>query len=506
MTGAAVYLRDPVRFTLDCFIWSPGEAPTPYQLEILGSLQTNKRVATRGPHGLGKTTTMAQAVLWFAVTREAARIDWKVITTSGSWHQLTAYLWPEIHKWSQRLRWDKLELDPWRPERELLTLGIKLQHGAVSAASPGRTELIEGAHADELMFVFDESKAISDDVFDAAEGALSGPGEALALMQSTPGEPQGRFYDVHTGKPGLDDWHVRHVQLSEAVKANRVSGEWAEQRRKQWGEDSSIYRNRVLGEFHISEDDVVIPLSWVEAAVERWHEWNDTGRKPMAGRDVFGVDVARGGADLTAVAHRLGSVVRELLEWRIGDTTKIAVRVRRRMAHRTDLGVIDSIGVGAGVVDMLRKWDLNIIGFNAARKSNRRDRSGDFGFKNQRAAMWWRMRESLDPSFEPTLALPPSEELAAELSAPHWRLIGDKILVESKDDIRARLGRSTDRADAVCQTLLTDADWDEPTKTGPDDQDGIFSYTDGGESQGIFGWGVDPLPGSVSQTDPDYSL
>lgn len=485
VTGAALFLRDPVRFATECFVWPDGEAPTSYQLSTYADLQANRRVATRGPHGLGKTTTAAQAVLWFAITREAARIDWKAILTAGSWHQLTAYLWPEIHKWAGRLRWDVLQMDPWRPERELLTQGIRLRHGAASAASPGRTELIEGAHADELLFVFDESKAIPTAVFDAAEGALSGTGACFALMQSTPGPPQGRFFEVHSRKPGLEDWKAKHVTLDEAIAAGRVSRAWADQRRLQWGEESAIYRNRVLGEFHQTEADSVVPLSWIDSAVERWHEWNETKQMPH-GRDVYGIDVARGGADLTAIAHRIGHVVRSLREYNIGDTTKIAVRAKNLMVNQTDLSVVDTIGVGAGVVDIMRRWGLNVHAFNASRKSKRRDRIGDFGFVNQRSAMWWLMRESLDPSFDPTLCLPPDENLAAELSAPKWRLKGDKVQVESKDDIRERLGRSTDRADATCQTLLTDSEWNDPPKFS--DGDGVFAYTDGREDDGVFSW------------------
>ena len=39
--------------------------------------------------------------------------------------------------------------------------------------------------------------------------------------------------------------------------------------------------------------------------------------------------------------------------------------------------------------------------------------------------------------------------LAAQLAAPTWKLRGNAILIESKEDIRRRLGTSTDDADAV---------------------------------------------------------
>lgn len=486
--GALVYLRDPVGFARDCILWPPGEGLTPYQADVLDTLQCEKRLAVRGPHGLGKTTTNSIAVLWFATTREAARIDWKVPTTAGSWHQLQAYLWPEIHKWAARLDWAHLQVDPWRPEKELLTQSIKLRYGQAFAASPTDAKLIEGAHADEILFVFDESKAIAPSIFDAAEGALSGDGEALALAQSTPGEPQGRFYEIHQQRPGLDDWAIRHVTKIEVVAAGRMSEKWAQNRMEQWGFDSPVYQNRVEGNFFSSSEDTVIPLSWIEAAVSRWHEWNDSGRPEQEGRNVHGVDVARGGTDLTAVAMRTGSVVRTLRTYNFADTTKVADRVRSRMLLGSDLAVVDTIGVGAGVVDLMRRWKLRVHAFNASRKTKRRDRNGDYGFRNQRSAMWWLAREMLDPAFEPTLALPPHTEMTAEMSTPKWRVgAGGRIEVESKDDIRKRLGRSTDHADAVLQTLLTDAEWNEPPKSdGPD----IFAYTDRrGVDDGVYNFG-----------------
>ena len=45
--------------------------------------------------------------------------------------------------------------------------------------------------------------------------------------------------------------------------------------------------------------------------------------------------------------------------------------------------------------------------------------------------------------------MPPDRRLAAQLAAPTWRLRGNAIVIESKDDIRKRLGTSTDDADAV---------------------------------------------------------
>jgi hypothetical protein len=484
-TGAELYLYDPVGFADHAIRWPQGQGLTDYQRETLADLVQTRRVAVRGPHGLGKTTTNAIAIIWFAITREAARLDWKCVTTAGSWHQLEHYLWPEVHKWAARVDWGHLETDPWREDRELLSLNIKLRHGSAFAAASTRVELIEGAHADHLLFVFDESKAIRSDTFDAAEGALNGTGFAAALAQSTPGEPQGRFYDIHSGKPGYADWKTRHVTKERVIAAVRMDPEWAVNRLKQWGFGSAVYQNRVEGEFWLSDEDAVIPTSWVEAANERWVDWDRSGRPSQDGLEVNGVDVARGGADNTAVAHRIGPVVTKVVSWNLSDTTRIAARINRRMRHQSDLAVVDVIGVGAGVVDLLRNWGRNVTAFNASRRSKRRDRSGLFEFKNQRAAMWWLMREALDPAFEPTLCLPPDDNLLGELTAPKWREVGGKIQVEAKEDIKKRIGRSTDLADAVCHTLLMDADFNQ---TAADEGPRTFAFTDDRADESVIKW------------------
>lgn len=458
--SAARYYSDPVGFATECIAWPIGRGLTAYQADILGALPTKHRVAVRGPHGLGKTAMESIAILWFALTRDAAGRDWKIVTTAGAWRQLERYLWPEIHKWARMIRWDQLGRQPLNERTELLTLNIKLKHGLAFAAASDNAELIEGAHADSVMYVFDESKAISSTTFDAAEGAFSGAGEgsdheAFALAMSTPGEPGGRFYDIHVRRPGLDDWWPRHVTLAEAVTAGRVTQEWADRRRMQWGADSAVYHNRVLGEFHSSDEDGVIPLGWVEAANERWRAWDEAGRPAPEGLQVVGVDVARSGADKTCMAIRRGPVVVELRHTSKEDTMVTAGRVKGILdANDKMSAVVDVIGIGAGVVDRLREQRCHVIGFNASAGTKRRDASGELTFVNSRAAAWWCMREMLDPANGHDVALPPSDRLTGDLTAPHWRVMsGGRILVESKDDIKTRIGRSTDDGDAVVQAF-----------------------------------------------------
>lgn len=473
-TGAAKYYDDPLGFLNDCIDWRDSDGLTGYQSEIIAAVPQRKRTSVRGPHGLGKSSLAAWTILWFALTRDAAGVDWKVATTAGSWHQLTQYLWPEIHKWAQRIRWDKartgraftpheeqnlrLRGHPFGPG-ELMNLNLRLAHGAAFAGASANAALIEGAHADSLLFVYDESKAIPSATFDACEGAFSGTGEAFALALSTPGPPQGRFYDIQSRKPGYEDWHARHVTLDEALAAGRISPAWAAQRALQWGTSSSIYVNRVLGEFHAGDEDSVIPLAWAEAAVERWLEWDLVGR-PGTELDyprTVGVDVAREGTDKTVLAVRNGPALVELRRSVKETTMQTTGRVAGILdADPARTAIVDVIGIGAGVVDRLREMGHKVQAFNASARTERLDATGEMGFPNSRSAAWWGMREQLDPSVGSDVCLPDDEMLLGDLSAPQWKVLsGGKIQVEPKDDIRKRLGRSTDDGDAVVQAYFS---------------------------------------------------
>lgn len=461
------YMRDPVGWARDCVEWGDDGGLTAYQEEIIGALPKHHRVAARGPHGLGKSCLAAITVLWFAATREAAGIDWKVIITASAWRHLSVYLLPEIHKWAKRIKWDAVGREPYSEGDELLALSLKLEHGAANAVASNKPELIEGAHADSLLYLIDEAKIVPDGTWDAIEGAFSGGRpeglpEAFALAVSTPGPPAGRFYEIHKRAPGLEDWHVRHVTLTEAIAAGRISGQWAEQRAKQWGADSAMYANRVLGEFHASDEDSVIPLAWVEAAIERWHAWNDAGRPPLEGRRVTGVDVARSGGDSTILAHRWGPCITSLEAHDREDTMQTTARVQAATGdpdgdgRTVSVPAVDSMGVGGGVVDRLRELGTPVLAYTGAAKTKARTRDGEWGFTNVRSAAIWRMRELLDPAFGAEVMLPPDDLMIADLTTPTWDIttgVPPCIKVETKESVVARLGRSPDRGDAVVMSF-----------------------------------------------------
>lgn len=219
-------------------------------------------------------------------------------------------------------------------------------------------------------------------------------------------------------------------------------------------------RSQMLyGDFEAGmEDDPwqVIPTAWVEAAQARWKE-----RAPRGEMLQMGVDVARGGKDKTTIATRHKT---EHNPWWFdrahehpGTETPDGPKVAGLTiaARRDDSPVnIDVIGVGASPYDLLKGMGVQVLGVNVAEKSTGRDKSGRLGFFNLRSELWWKFRELLDPTNDTGVALPPDQELLAELCAPKWELSGMTIKVESREEIIKRIGRSPDKATAYILASL----------------------------------------------------
>lgn len=457
--GATAYYHDPVGFARECINWGNREL-APYQADIMETLQKDHRLAVRAPRGTGKSATSALVVLWFAITRDASCVDWKVVTTAGSWSQISNYLWPEIRKWAGKLKWDVVRDGKPFGQLELQNLSLRLRYGSAFAAASSNPTLIEGAHADSLLVLFDESKAIAAETFDAIEGAFTGTGEVFTLAMSTPGAPQGRFYDIHSDRVKFRDWTAKHITLEETLAVGQISHNWVEQRRVQWGEQSALFQNHVLGEFYAGEEDSVIPLSWVEAAVERWREWDANGRIDPGKPHTLGVDIARSGTDKTVLAVRQGHIITELRAFTLTDTMATTGRVKAILDNDENCtAIVDVIGIGAGVLDRLREQNCKVQAFTASARTTKRDKTNEIGFVNVRAGAWWNLRELLDPSAGSDVCLPPDDDMMGDLTALRMGelMSGGKMKMESKDDLRRRIGRSTDHGDAVVQAFWTEA-------------------------------------------------
>ncbi|KAA0894267.1 terminase [Oryzomonas rubra] len=209
-------------------------------------------------------------------------------------------------------------------------------------------------------------------------------------------------------------------------------------------------RSRMLeGDFSAGQEEnpfQVIPSAWVVAAQGRWSEQGRQG--PMDG---VGQDVARGGRAETVIARRHGAWYDQLLCYPGSATPDGPSAAALAMAAARDGAPIhvDVIGCGTSPYDHLNQAGVHVVPINGAGASHGTDKSGKLRFHNLRAELWWKMREALDPKAVPPVSLPPGQAVRADLCAPTWSLRSGKILIESKEDLMARIGRSPDRGDAL---------------------------------------------------------
>ena len=216
--------------------------------------------------------------------------------------------------------------------------------------------------------------------------------------------------------------------------------------------------------FAAQEDDAmqVIPSAWVDAAFDRWDERHDPS-EPMV---QLATDVCGGGSDLQVSAALRANycfdplVITQPEEVKDPNTGAvsgklIAGRILAARRNTAALTIDCTGGWGNSAADFLEENHKGeMIGrFVFSEQLGGMSRDGTLKFLNARAEVWWLFREALDPDNNPPdqmPALPRDPALKQELIRPRWEpRAKNTIKVESKDDIRERLGRSTDRADAV---------------------------------------------------------
>ena len=210
------------------------------------------------------------------------------------------------------------------------------------------------------------------------------------------------------------------------------------------------------GDFSVGlrdSDYQVIPTQWI---IEAQNRWKPDGYKGLS-MTAAALDIGAG-RDETVLALRYGGWYAPL-ECVTGEAARDPAHAAALcVKHRRDgCPVVVDVGGGFGGASlvMFKENGIACAQFNGAGSSTVKTKDGTLSFANKRAEAWWRFREELDPNQQggSAIALPPDPQLRSDLAAPTWKLTTRGILLESKDDIKKRLGRSPDRADAVVMAL-----------------------------------------------------
>jgi hypothetical protein len=430
------YRDDPVLFVTEVL----GAKPYDYQAEFLTALANGERkMSVRSGHGTGKSTTASWAMLWYVLLR----FPNKVVVTAPTSGQLFDALFAELKRWINEL-----------PDQLKVLLTVKSDRVELSAAPAeafisARTsraetpEALAGVHSENVLLVVDEASGVPEKVFEAAAGSMSGHA-ATTILLSNPTRSSGTFFESQTRLAAT--WWTRRWSC---VESPLVSDEFVDEMRARYGEDSNAFRIRVLGEFPMADDDTIIPFHLADSAIKRDIEITpDT--KP-----VWGLDVARFGADKTALCKRYGNVVTEITSWQGLDLMQTVGRVMAEYeglspSMRPSEILVDSIGVGGGVVDRLRELGAPVRGINVGESPAMGNT-----YMNLRAELWFKTKGWLE---DRSCKLPDDDQLLAELTSIRYAFTpGGKMKAESKDDMRKRGLKSPDLADALCLTMASDA-------------------------------------------------
>ena len=430
------YADDPVRFVREML----GAEPFDYQQEFLEALaKGTRKMSVKSGHGTGKSTTASWAMLWFLLLR----FPNKVVVTAPTSSQLFDAMYAECRRWVNELPKELQQLLNVKSDRIELVSAPSEAFISCRTARAETPEALAGVHSDHVLLIVDEASGVPEQVFEAAAGSMSGH-SATTLMLSNPTRSSGTFFESHNRM--ADSWWTRTWSC---IDSPLVSDEFVDEMRLRYGEESNAFRVRVLGQWPLADDNTIIPFHLVESAQHRDVEVFEDSKI------VWGLDVARFGNDATALCKRQGSVITEVRSWRGLDLMQTCGRVVAEYnalppSKRPSELLVDSIGLGSGVVDRLRELDLPVRGINVSESPSMGDT-----YMNLRSELWFKAKAFLE---ERGCKIPKDDQLLSELTSVRYSFTSSgKMKAESKDEMRKRGLGSPDLADAFCLCMASDA-------------------------------------------------
>lgn len=454
------YRTDPVGFSREVLKDDPG--PWADQVEVMEAVRDHDRVSWRSGQGVGKGWTIARLSLWWAYS-------------VGGLVLISAPTSRTVHEATMRRELARAFRRAGLPGSLYVNaLRIRDEEPSILAYTTSQASGGTGHHDSAVLAILDEAQGCEREAWEMMLANIVGEDDTF-LATGNPLEPAGPFFEVSRPDSG---WYT--VQTSALEHPNLVEGHpryipggpsegWLERMGDMWGRGSPMWTARVEGEFPTDAVEGLYRREWVDDAIEKGRDgaWTSQWEEK---EPVVAVDVARHGLDSSVAAVVRGHHVVRLEGWQGASTTETAKRVRRvareaglRRDLPPDVGIegepfskfrvrpwgriiVDEVGVGAGVLDQLSEDRWSVEGFKASRKATDRRR-----FRDVKAESAWRLRTLLE---ERNVALPDDRRLREELLAVKWSPDSrGRVAVESKDDIRSRLGRSPDRLDAVMMAV-----------------------------------------------------
>lgn len=466
--------NDPYAFVLGAYEWGVGElakypdGPDDWQVELLCRIRDGVTAvdaaiaeamhrgeesktfavteATTSGHGIGKSAVVAWIIDW----AQSTEVDCKGVVTANTENQLKTKTWAELAKWHRlsitqtlfkmtataRFSIDPLHEKTWRID--------------MVPWSEKNTEAFAGLHNNgkRIIVIFDEASAIPDLIWEVTEGALTDKDtQIIWLVFGNPTKNSGRFRECFPGGRFAHRWNSRAIDSRTVRITNKIQLQaWVDD----YGEDHDFVRVRVRGVFPRTDSISFIAMVDVEEAQARTPEGQSFA--PV----IIGLDVARFGPDNSVICFRQGRDAASRPWVRVNGQNTVAVArwaFEQYMRNNCAAMIVDTGGIGGGVYDQLELMGINVysVDFSGSPDNDSQER-----YLNKRAEMYGRTRDWIKKGG----CLPRDDSraegkgLSYQLTAPTYTYQGDvKLQLESKKDIRRRLGISPDEADALAITF-----------------------------------------------------
>ena len=438
--------NNPLQFSNEVFKFEPDK----WQEQALaGSVKNgpDHRVIMKACTGPGKSALLA-IIGWHRLFCFAKRGEHpKGAALSITKENLSDNLWAELSKWQQRsellkaaFTWTKSSI---YANDHPQTWFLSARSFAKDADQEAIGRSLSGLHSQFPFVLLDETGDMPQAVGKAAEQIFTGnPEDALIAAAGNPTSIDGLLYLV-CGKL-REGWEIITITADpeDPNRTPRVSKEHAERQIKLYGKDNPWVMATILGMFPPGGFNNLLTLDEVEQAIKRLYR----PEQYRHAAKIIGVDVAREGDDQSVIFRRQGLQAFEPKKFRNIKTTDLAGWVAQSEDDWAADGVIvdGTGGYGAGVIDVLKDDNRKPRNCQFASKAIKEER-----FYNKRAEIWWSMAEWVKGGG----AIPDTEGLLEELTQTKYGFKGNRIIIEPKEELKQRLGRSPDVADALACTF-----------------------------------------------------
>ena len=432
------YAPDPSCFAREAL----GIDPWRRQRDIFEAVAGSRRVVTRSGHKLSKTNSIGCLAWWWVCTKPRG----KVVLSSTVGEQLQNILWPEV---TRLYREAKVHLSGslsanhrggWKADDGRAMIALK--------SEDAKPEAFAGISSPNLLYLIDESSGFPNALLEAAWGNCASNGTIAAF--SNPTRTSGWFYDAfHQQRASWLPLHIDSRESPNITGERDVPGlarrEWVDETIAAFGADSPTVAVRIAGQFPKEGDCVVVSLGLLDAALKR--PASEAADGPLR----LGLDVGRTGDDPSVLAPIRGSRGLPCRETRGREGDEVAGWVLAQLDDLKRAGAIkagevpecriDVIGVGASVYDHLKHSDrLVAIPVNVSTLPMDREK-----YATTRDELWFSGAAWLREGG----TLPDDREEHGELTAARYTFDHrGRYVVESKDDMKRRLKRSPNKADA----------------------------------------------------------